>query len=266
MRNDESLAALMKPGIYPDLSHNTYLATEGWVSSSQLKRHLPEFYKPFNGSPSADLGSVLHARFTGDDTPLTVVEAATWQGKAAKETRETVTAAGGYSILAGDLAAVDGMEAALRAHSVASELLVDASGGGGWEVSVFAEVDGVPSKCRFDRLLDSGIAIDVKTTKAGPGAYELTKAVLTYGYEIQKSHYEAVARAAGIELERFTFVFIQSVFPHHVTVVELDEAFTERGDALRDLALNRLVHPEFTDPYPGATGTLTLQLPRWAEL
>lgn len=253
-----------EPGIYPDLSHPDYLATDGWVSSSQLKRHLPEHFKPFNGSPSADLGSVLHARFTGDDTPLTVVDAATWQGKAAKETRETVTAAGGYSILTGDLAAVDGMEQALRAHSVASELLVYASGG--WEVSVFAEVDGVPSKCRFDRLLDSGVAVDVKTTKAGPGSYALTRAVLDYGYDAQEAHYRAVAAAAGIELEKFVFVFVQNCPPFHVTVVELDEAFTERGNALRDLALQRFLHPEFVDSYPGATGTLTLKLPRWAEM
>lgn len=254
----------MEPGIYTDLSHPDYLATEGWVSSSQLKRHLPEFYRPFNGSPSADIGSVLHSRFTGDDTPLTIVDAATWTGKAAKETRETVVASGGYAILSGDLPAIDGMEAALRGHSEARRLLVDEPGG--WEVSVFSEVDGVPSKARFDRLLDSGVAVDVKTTKAGPGEYALTRAVLDYGYEIQRAHYEAVAAGAGIELERFVFVFVQNVPPHHVTVVELDEAFMARGQALRDLALNRYLHPDFTDPYPGASGSLVLELPRWAEL
>lgn len=254
----------MNPGIYTDLSHPDYLATQGWVSSSQLKRHLPEHYRPFNGSPSAGVGSVLHARFTGDDTPLTIVDAATWTGKAAKETRETVIASGGYSILAGDLSAVDGMEKALRGHSGASELLVDAAGG--WEVSVFAEVDGVPSKARFDRLLDSGVGVDVKTTKAGPGSYALSRAVLDYGYELQEAHYTEVAGAAGIELEAFMFVFCQNVEPYHVTVVELDWAFLERGKALRDLALNRFLHPDFTPAYPGETEPLTLTLPRWAAL
>lgn len=256
---------VVNPGIYTDLSHPDYLATDGWVSSSQLKRHLPEFYKPFNGSPSADLGSILHARFTGDDTPVTVVDAATWTGKAAKDTRETVTAAGGYSILSGDLVAVDGMEKALRGHSEAASLLVDETGG--WEVSVFAEVDGVPSKARFDRLLDSGVAVDVKTTRSGPGEYELTKAVISLGYDLQRSHYEAVALAAGIgQLEAFYFVFVQNVPPHHVTVVELDEAFFDRGEALRSLALSRYLHPQMVDPYPGASGRLNLSLPRWAEL
>lgn len=254
----------MNPGIFTDLSHMDYLNTEGWVSSSQLKRHLPEYYRPFNGSPSADIGSVLHSRFTGDDTPLTVVDAATWTGKAAKETRETVVASGGYAILASDLGAVDGMEKALRAHSEASGLLVDATGS--WEISVFAEVDGVPSKARFDRLLDAGVGVDVKTTRSGPGSYALTRAVLDYGYEIQQTHYEAVAAGAGIDLEAFYFVFVQNVEPFHVTVVELDEAFLERGNALRDLALGRLLHPSMVPAYPGESGRLNLTMPRWAAL
>lgn len=252
------------PGIYTDLSHADYLATEGWVSSSQLKRHLPEHYRQFNGSPSADIGSVLHSRFTGDNTTVTVVDAATWTGKAAKETRETVVASGGYAILAGDQPAIDGMEAALRAHSVASELLVGCAGG--WEVSVFADVDGVPSKCRFDRLLDDGTAVDVKTTKAGPGPYVLTRAVLDYGYDLQEAHYRAVAEAAGIELERFVFVFVQNCEPYHVTVIDLEEGFLDRGRGLRDLALQRYLHPTMVDAYPGQSEPVTLTLPRWAEL
>lgn len=254
----------MTPGIYPDLSHADYLATEGWVSSSELKRHLPEHYRPFNGSPSADLGSVLHARFTGDETPVTVVDAATWTGKAAKETREAVTASGGYSILSGDLVSVDGMFASLSGHSVAGRLLIDEPGV--WELSVFADVEGVPSKCRFDRLLDNGVAVDVKTTRSGPGPYQLARAVIDYGYDVQQDHYWQVAEAAGIELDGFMFVFVQNVEPFHVTVVELDVDFCNRGAALRDLALQRYLHPTMTDQYPGQSEPVTLSLPRWAQL
>lgn len=254
----------MKPGVHADLSHREYLDAEGWVSSSQLKSHLPEWFKPFSGSPAADIGSVLHGRFSGDETPVSVIDAATWQGKAAKEARETVTASGGYSILSGDLGAIDSMEKALRAHSGAATLLVDQPGT--WEVSVFTEIDGVPSKARFDRLLDNGVAVDVKTTRSGPGAYQLTRAVLDLGYDVQRAHYEAVAAGAGVELEAFVFVFVQNVAPYAVTVVELDDAFMERGMALRDLALQRYLHPGMVDSYPGQSGPLTLNLPKWAEL
>lgn len=254
----------MTPGIVPDLSQADYLAAQPFVSSSELKRHLPEHYKPFSGSPSADIGSVLHARFTGDDTALTVVDAATWQGKAARGTREAVTASGGYAVLAGDLPTIGGMEGALRAHRVARTLLVDEPGR--WELSVFADVEGVPSKCRFDRLLDNGVAVDVKTTKAGPGEYEISRAVLSLGYDLQEAQYRAVAEAAGIELAGFKFVFCQNIEPFHVTVVDLDESFLERGRALRDLALSRYCHPQMVDQYPGESEPMTLTLPRWATL
>lgn len=254
----------MNPGIYPDLPNAAYLTESGWVSCSQLKRRLPEHFKPFAGSPSADLGSILHARFSGDETPIKIVDAATWQGKAAKEAYEQNSASGAYSMLTGDQDTVDGMFAALNAHSEAHRLLVEVAGA--WEVSVFSEVDGVPSRCRFDRLLDDGTAVDLKTTKEPPSPKDLARAVINYGYDIQRAHYETVGEAAGIDIQRFMFVFVQSVAPHHVTVVELDDAFLERGHQLRDLALSRWLHPTMVDPYPGAREALILTMPRWAEL
>lgn len=254
----------MTPGIYTDLSDRDYFTETDWCSYSQLKRHLPEWFKPFTGSPAADLGSVLHERLNGGSTPVQTVDAATWQGKAAKEAREAISASGGYAILTGDIPLLDGMEQAVRAHGEARRLLVESPGA--WEVSVFAEVEGVPSKARFDRLLDSGVAVDVKTTSKGPGTYNLTRAVVDYGYDLQAQHYTRVAAAAGIELDAFLFVFIESAPPHHVTVVELDEAFLARGEALRDLALQRWLHPDFVESYPGESGRLTLAMPRWAAL
>jgi hypothetical protein len=157
------------------------------------------------------------------------------------------------------------MHASLEAHSVARGLLVAEPGR--WELSVFAEVNGVPSKCRFDRLLDNGIAVDVKTTKAPrPSEYDLVRAVIDYGYDLQAVHYLEVARAAGIDLERFAFVFVGKEPPHHVTVAELDPAFLERGAKLRDLALQRWLHPTMVDAYPGEREPVTLSLPRWAHL
>jgi hypothetical protein len=250
-------------GIHTDLSHQKYLEADG-VSASQLKRHLPEFYKPFTGSSSADFGSTFHARFTGDPTPVVAVAAAGWTGKAAQTERESVLASGGLAILERDIATLDGMEAAVRAHSEAHALLVEAPGR--WELSVFADVDEVPSKCRFDKLTDDGIGVDIKVTKNMPGQHWLTRAVVEFGYEIQQVHYEEVASFAGIDLEAFRFVFVQNVEPFAVTVVELDWEFLKRGQALRDLALQRLLHPSMTDPYPGASGTLELNLPRWAKL
>jgi hypothetical protein len=46
----------------------------------------------------------------------------------------------------------------------------------------------------------------------------------------------------------------------------LDAAFLERGQALRDLALSRLLHPQFEPAYPGEREPVTLSLPRWARI
>lgn len=253
----------MTPGIHADLSFEDYLSETDWVSSSQLKRFLPEHFKPFNGSTAADLGSILHQRFTGENEPVRVVDAATWQGQKAKDEYAAAQAAGEYAILERDLSVVDGMEKALGNHREASRLLVDLPGT--FETSVFAEVDGVPSKCRFDRLL-TGCGVDIKTTKSGPGNYALTRTVLDYGYDLSAAHYLGTAAAAGIELDAFTFVFVSKEPPHHVTVATLDEQFLERGRALRDLALQRFLHPSMVDAYPGESEPIELSLPGWAKI
>lgn len=253
----------MNPGIYTDLSNVDYHAETDWIGSSQLKGFLPEYFKPFNGSTAADLGSILHQRFTGEDVPVRVVDAATWAGKAAKEEYEAAQAAGEYAILAKELPLVDGMEQAARDHKVANKLL---TGFGTWETSVFAEVNGVPSKCRFDRIAGSTHAVDIKSTKAGPGAYSIAKTVIEYGYDMSMAHYLAVAEAADIYFDTFSLLYIPRVPPHHVTVVTLDEPFLERGRALRDLALQRFLHPSMVDAYPGESEPIELSLPGWARI
>lgn len=253
----------MNPGIYTDLSNVDYHAETDWIGSSQLKGFLPEYFKPFNGSTAADLGSILHQRFTGETVPIREVDAATWQGQKAQTEYAAAQAAGEYAILERDLVIVDGMEKALRNHREASRLLVDLPGT--FETSVFAEVDGVPSKCRFDRLL-TGCGVDIKTTKSGPGNYALTRTVLDYGYDLSAAHYLETAQAAGLELDAFTFVFVSKEPQHHVTVATLDEPFLERGRALRDLALQRFLHKGMVDAYPGESEPIELILPGWANL
>lgn len=257
----------MIPGVHTDISHEDYLADTEYVTSSMLKRHLPEWFKPFNGSPAADMGSILHQRFTGEQVPIRVVDAATWTGKAAKEAFEAAQAAEEYAILAKDLAAVDGMEKALRQHKEASRLLVDLPGT--WETTVCAEIDGVPSKCRFDKLAtDEGyrIGVDIKTTSEGPNPTALAKAVINYGYDLSADHYIDVAEHADIGLTEFKLVFVSKTEPHHVSVCTLDVDFLNRGNALRDLALQRYLHKGMVDTYPGETEPIELACPRWAQL
>lgn len=255
----------MNPGVYTDLSGEEYHQARDWVSTGLLKSRLPEHYKKSStvSRDALDFGIAFHTTILGVGEPVVPVVASSWRGKDAQTDRDTVYASGGIPLLASELPRLDAMRDAVEAHTEAYSLLFGQTGSP--EVSVFAEVDGVPSKCRFDRLLD-GVGVDVKTTTAKPSQHELTRAVISYGYDLQAVHYMAVAAAAGIELDTFAFVMVGKDEPHHVTVCYLDEAFMARGAVLRDLALQRWLHSGMVDAYPGQTGPLTLNLPRWAAL
>lgn len=255
----------MEAGVYTDLTNLEYHAQTDWVSSTMLKRLIPEQYGPEPKSrANLDFGCALHTRVLGGPSePITYLDYPTWQSKAAKDEQAAAYLRGEIPILLKDRALIEAMYTAVGSHSEASDLLLH--GDGQQEVSVFTEADSVPLKARFDRIVGT-TAVDLKTTSAKPSVYELTRAVVTWGYDLSASHYLRVAAAAGIELEKFTLVFVGKEPPHYVTVCELDDAFLERGEALRDLGLSRWLHPQFVDSYPGETGRVNLSLPRWAAI
>lgn len=256
----------MNPGVYDDMTNMAYHAHTDWVSSSMLKRMLPEWYGPEPANKKALwFGSAFHTRVLGGPSePWSVGDFLTWDSKAAKEHAQKAETAGEIPVLARDVDLIENMAKAVENHSEASNLIYGP--GGRSEVSVFAEVDSVPMRARFDRITGNGVVVDLKSTSEKPSPTELAKAVIRYGYELSASHYWQVAEHGGIDITGFVLVFVGKEYPHHVSVASLDDPFWERGYALRDLGLQRFLHPEFTDSYPGETGTVTLELPRWAEL
>lgn len=257
---------MIDPGVYDDLSNMAYHAETDWLGSTQLKRMIPEQYGPEPTNRKALwFGLAFHTTVLGGPSePWSVHDFPTWDSKAAKDAAAAAEAAGEIPVLARDVDQINAMADSLKSHPEASALIY--GDGGRSEVSVFAEVDSVPSKARFDRITADGVGVDLKTTSEKPNPSDLAKAVVRYGYDVSADHYMQVAAAAAIELTGFRLIFVGKEPPFYVTVVYLDEAFMERGAALRDTALQRFCHPEFVPSYPGATGTLTLQLPRWAEL
>lgn len=259
----------MEAGIYEDLPNAEYHSQTEWVSSTQIKRHLPEQYKPSDSTVAKDFGSALHNTVLGTPEPFDLVDAATWTGKAAKDQQAASWAAGRIALLSKDVPIIHAMAEAVLHHDEARTLLREVSGLN--EVSVFAEdYRGMKVKARFDRLIEDSAGnrtgIDLKSFTGKPGKHSIAKAVIDYGYDVQQAHYEETAVAGGIPLDRFVLIFVSKEPPHYVQVAELDANFLRRGRTLREIGIDRMLNPEMVDSYEGASGTLKLSLPRWAQV
>lgn len=277
-KTEAAKAGGIKPGIYTDMSNDAYHADTEYLSSTTLKRLLPEDYQTGGNQAALDFGSLFHtvllepdklaaqyvvldpfevgvkADGTRADNPLNTTA---WKKAVEKAAADRLTV-----VSPADWAKAHAMRDAVLAHDEARGLLH--TDGAQHEVSVFV-VDpetGVKMKARFD-LLAPLVAVDAKSTAAKPGAHSLTKAVMAYGYDLSAAHYLHVAELAGLAVDGFTLLFVGKEDPHRVTVADLDDLFIKVGRKKRDLALKRHLDP--TEPaYEGATGRLILTPPLWA--
>lgn len=260
----------MKPGIYPNMSEAEYHGDPDSLSASQAKRLLktPAHFKLEQKSTAAmDLGSAVHSEVLGG-RPVIYVDARTWSGKDAAAERDRIEAEGGIPLLEKDRALVEGMVTALNDHPLASKLLTLP---GQSEVSMFWRDDewDLTRRCRWDRLADAGIGIDLKTTSSDPTEdFNLTRAVVTYGYDVSAAYYLAIAAGLEVDIRAYSLIFVQSSPPHPVRVVELSEDFIARGEALVRIALERWrdcnesgIWPAYDNPE-----STTLHPPRWAQI
>lgn len=265
------------PGLVTDLANDAYHAETDWLSSSMLKALLPENYKTGGSQEALDFGTLFHttvlepdnlAEYVALDAEKIGVKA---DGTAAQNPTMTVAwkravaevAADGKTVIAQqDLDRALAMRDAILAHPTAADLLFDREGQA--EESAFAEVDGVPCRARFDKRIP-GVILDLKSTSTKPGKDAIGRAVIDYGYDLSAAHYLSVADALDLDVQAFGLVFVSKTLPHYVTVCDLDPMFLARGRALRARAIARHTNPA-GGAYEGATGFLTLDCPRWAEL
>jgi hypothetical protein len=182
---------------------------------------------------------------------------------------ESEQRAGGLTVVSpGDAARVDGMAEAVLAHPSARPLLEVAVHR---EVSVFADVDGVACRARFDALSDetrNGVyGVDLKTaedaTKGGFG-----QSVRRWGYDVQQAHYEATYKASeGRHIDQFWFVVVEKSGPHEVAVFTLEELWSAIGRTKAETA--RRIYKECleTGVWPGYDTTpQTLTAPAYVVI
>lgn len=268
---------MITPGIH-EMPNDAYHADTDYLSSSVLKRALPERYKAGGSQDALDFGTLFHAvvlepdnldgyatldadkiGLKADGTPASnPTMTSAWKRAVAEAEGD-----GKIVVAQADWDRAHRMADAVRAHLDASRLLFD--GEGAYEESAFAvDSEGVGHKARFDRRIPGAI-IDLKSTSAKPGADSLTRAVIDYGYDLSAAHYLAVADLLDLGAGVFALVFVGKEAPYRVTVADFDEAFLTRGRVLRALALERLLNPE-APAYEGANAPITLTAPKWAQM
>jgi exodeoxyribonuclease VIII len=162
-------------------------------------------------------------------------------------------------ISAAQAALVDGMAEAVLAHPEARAILETVAGR---EVSLFADVDGVPTRARFD-IYDGRNAGDLKSARdASPKGFNA--AVGKYGYHIQDRWYsEAHTAITGTELESFHFLVVEATAPHLVGVYDLDFMWEDLAKDRTKRARELYMYCTSTDTWPGyQSGHLTP--PTWA--
>ncbi len=109
------------------------------------------------------------------------------------------------------------------------------------EMAAFGDVDGVACRCMVDNAPASGPLYDLKTTTdASPEA--VTRAVMSYGYDIQVAHYLDTWKAATGEDRSMRLVFVEKEAPYAVTVAEIDGEALEM--ARRKVARARMLWAE----------------------
>lgn len=260
-----------KPGVYPGISNDDYHADAEWLSSSALKRMLPEYTEPEDDT-ALRFGSFFHTVVLEPEhlaTDYVVLDAkkigvlkdgspavnptttAAWKAalaEAKKDGREVVSQE--------DWDKAHRMAEAVHRHADAALLLH--AGEGSYEESAFwADENGVQHKARFDRRIP-GAVIDLKSTSTRMTDEKLAEATFNHLYHLSAAHYLTVAKGLGLDVEEFWFVFVSKSEPHHVLVRDLNPAFLAHGHAKRAEALDFAAN--------GVRGTGTLQPPRWARL
>ena len=212
-----------------------------------------------------DLGSAAHTKILGVGSNVVVYpeEHLTPSGavstKQATRDWEQEQRAGGFiPISSTDAGRVDAMAEAVLADPRARNILETITGR---EVTIIADVDGVPSRARFD--VYDGVAADLKTTRdASPKAFN--RSVGAYGYHVQEQWYADVHKAeTGSGLGGFTFIVVESTAPHLVGVYDLDWMWEEIAQKLTRRARELYLACESSGVWPGYQPA-TLTPPTWA--
>lgn len=213
-----------------------------------------------------DLGTATHSKILGVGADVITYPAEHLTPSGAVSSKAATVAwadeqrANGLVVIgAADARKVDAMAESILAYTEARQVLESIAGR---EVSVFAEVEGVDVRARFD-IYDGVNAADLKTARdASPKGFNTS--VGRYGYHVQDRFYqEAHTAVTGNELESFKFVVVESTAPYLVGVYDLDFMWEDIAKERTKRARELYRACTETGVWPGYQSA-TLTPPTWA--
>lgn len=152
------------------------------------------------------------------------------------------------------------MAVAVRRHKMASLLLNRAE----FEVSMFAEIEGVECKVRLDVSRQDGIVSDLKTcADASPNAF--ARACANLDYLCAAALYIDVVRANGIPADSYVWIAVESSEPHLVALYSATQEDVEIGRTIYRDRLETFKRCRDSGVWPGyGDGKIQpLAMPKW---
>lgn len=214
-----------------------------------------------------DVGHAVHAAVLGtgpvvvaypgehltpSGNPSTKAATVAWEA----EQRE----AGLVPLAISDHRRVTGMVEAVLAHSLARATFEDAPQR---EVSLFATIDGVRVRARYDAL-GPEYGVDLKTTAGSASPAGFGREAAAHGYPVQDAWYTDALDAVTGDRLPMRFVVVEKAPPHLVAVHEFDELVRQSARGLATEA--RRLYRECTtaDYWPGHGDDLIYtEMPAW---
>ena len=251
----------METRIIPDMPFAEYAAAPGinatalkiahQQSLAHVKAYMDGMYQ--KESTALDFGKAFHALALEDREDFVIRPSIylhpkdgekPWNGNAAP-CKAWLAEHDGAIILTGEEAqCVRAMSAAVHHH-------INYPLGGQAEVSVFAERDGLPVKCRVDFLPnDDGLPVfDLKSCRSAHPE-QFMRDAFRLGYHIQAAWVLDCLRRAGIKREVFRFVAVEVEPPHAVCMVDFrdtDLSALRMGRVRANALFHRVAEARRTD-------------------
>ena len=213
-------------------------------------------------SKKFDVGTAVHSKVLGTGVEAVIIPTELLASNGAASTTAAKTfiaearAAGKVPLKSEEFEPINAQAENVLANPTARALFDQP---GAAEVSVFADIDGVAVRARFDFLPEQGerrrVAVDLKTARdASPRGF--TRSIAEYGYETQRQWYLDTLNTVtgpmpeGMEPE-MVFVAVEKDAPYLVGIYQLPTIWTAMGAT--KAARARRIYAECTETgvWPG---------------